>query len=242
MKICSTCKTSKPYTEFHRRKKEIDGYNPQCKSCKRNYEKAYRNSNKDKITQIRKKCYENNKENRIEKVKKYRSKNKVKILEYSKKYYKNNKEKFIQYYENNKNYIKEYMKGYNSNPKNIQKRKEYKKLEYGKKYGMEKDPIFTLKLLIRNRIKQALVKGYKSTSSINLLGCSIEEYKLYLEQQFDDKMNWGNYGIYWEIDHIIPCASFDLSKLEEQKKCFNYKNTQPLNIIENRIKSNKTYL
>jgi hypothetical protein len=41
-------------------------------------------------------------------------------------------------------------------------------------------------------------------------------------------MNWDNHGIIWEIDHIKPCASFDLSDIEQQKQCFHYTNLQPL--------------
>ena len=41
-------------------------------------------------------------------------------------------------------------------------------------------------------------------------------------------MTWENHGKIWEIDHILPCASFDLTILEEQKKCFHYTNMQPL--------------
>jgi hypothetical protein len=66
----------------------------------------------------------------------------------------------------------------------------------------------------------------------------MEEYTLYLEEQFDENMNWGNYGEYWEIDHIKPIDSFDLNLEEELYLAFNFKNTQPLSKIENRIKSN----
>ena len=52
-------------------------------------------------------------------------------------------------------------------------------------------------------------------------------------------MNWDNYGIVWEIDHIKPCDSFDLTNDEQQKQCFHYKNTRPLLISENRSKGSK---
>ena len=41
-------------------------------------------------------------------------------------------------------------------------------------------------------------------------------------------MSWDNHGDIWEIDHILPCSSFDLTKLEEQQKCFHFSNHQPL--------------
>ena len=52
-------------------------------------------------------------------------------------------------------------------------------------------------------------------------------------------MNWDNYGEYWEIDHIKPISLFDLTIEDNMYKCFNYINTQPLEKIENKIKSNK---
>lgn len=44
-------------------------------------------------------------------------------------------------------------------------------------------------------------------------------------------MSWDNYGRggrKWQIDHIKPCAYFDLTKPEDQRKCFHYSNLQPL--------------
>ena len=35
------------------------------------------------------------------------------------------------------------------------------------------------------------------------------------------------------IDHIKPCASFDLTDPAQQKECFNYKNLQPLWAFDN---------
>jgi Uri superfamily endonuclease len=52
-------------------------------------------------------------------------------------------------------------------------------------------------------------------------------------------MNWNNYGTYWHIDHIKSCASYDLTIIENQKECFNYKNLRPLEAIENLKKGKK---
>jgi hypothetical protein len=38
---------------------------------------------------------------------------------------------------------------------------------------------------------------------------------------------WKNHGKIWHIDHVIPCAYFDLSKDNEQKKCYHFKNLMP---------------
>ena len=80
----------------------------------------------------------------------------------------------------------------------------------------------------------------KSDSTMNLLGCTIQEAREYLEKQFKEGMTWENHGHEtWHIDHIIPCASFDLTDPEQQKKCFHYTNLQPLWAKENMSKGAK---
>jgi hypothetical protein len=94
--------------------------------------------------------------------------------------------------------------------------------------------------ICRNRIREALHGITKSIKTFELLGCSTEELKLYLEKQFMNNMNWDNYGYYgWHIDHIKPCSSFNLIDIEEQKKCFHFSNLQPLWSEENLKKGNK---
>jgi DNA/RNA endonuclease G (NUC1) len=76
--------------------------------------------------------------------------------------------------------------------------------------------------------------------SRELIGCSPSELKQYIEKQFKLGMTWENYKLHgWEVDHIVPCDSFDLTNVEEQKKCFHYTNLQPLWMRENRQKSCK---
>jgi hypothetical protein len=85
---------------------------------------------------------------------------------------------------------------------------------------------------IRNRIRIAIKKNVKHGKSLELLGCSINFLKSFLSKKFKPNMTWNNWGK-WHIDHIKPCASFDLSNPEEQKKCFHYSNLQPLWAKEN---------
>jgi len=97
---------------------------------------------------------------------------------------------------------------------------------------------FKLKCYLRTRIYHVLKGINKSASTEKLVGCSLEFLKQHLEKQFKLGMSFSNYGK-WHIDHIKPCASYDLSKPEEQKKCFNYSNLQPLWAEENLSKHDK---
>ena len=110
------------------------------------------------------------------------------------------------------------------------------------KLRMNKDPFYRAVCNIRKRtsryIKQIGVK--KDSSMYKMIGCTPDEFRKYLEDRFLEGMSWDNYGLYgWHVDHIRPCTSFDLSKREEQEKCFHYTNLQPLWAIDNIKKSNK---
>ena len=67
-------------------------------------------------------------------------------------------------------------------------------------------------------------------------GCDMEFLKKWFEFLFTDDMSWNNYGS-WHIDHVIPCASFDLINEEAIQKCFNWKNLRPCWSKENMEKS-----
>jgi len=85
---------------------------------------------------------------------------------------------------------------------------------------------------LRKRLNHALKGDTKFSSVLKLLGCSLESLKKHLESQFKPGMFWNNYGE-WHIDHIRSCYTFNLSKLSEQRKCFNWTNLQPLWAEEN---------
>jgi hypothetical protein len=88
---------------------------------------------------------------------------------------------------------------------------------------------------LRSRLRTALrrVKAKKCAATSKLLGCNLTKFKSYIEAKFKPGMTWDNHGFLWHIDHIRPCCSFDLSKAKNQRKCFNYRNLQPLFVEEN---------
>ena len=166
-----------------------------------------------------KKYYENNPEKFRTYVKKYRENNLEKCRARSKKYYENNREK-----------RSAYKKKYREN--NREKRRAYTNRRY------ETDIKFRTKTLLRSRIKDALKKKKKSSRSMELIGCSILHFMKHIEKQFVPGMTWENQGE-WHIDHMIPCASFDLEDPEQQRRCFHYTNQQPLWAAENISKGDK---
>jgi hypothetical protein len=160
---------------------------------------------------------------------------------------------------NNKEYISSYNKQYNIN--NFEKKKQsidkwwknnpnYQKEWKSKKYNSDIE--YRIKDNLRSRFYNAITNQFKIQSIIDLLDCSVNELKHYLESLFKPEMTWDNHGEIWEIDHIIPCSKFNLTEEKQQKECFHYTNLQPLfkttkiaesfgynDQIGNRNKSNK---
>jgi len=232
MKKCNKCEVEKEYIFFRKRKDSKDGFRNNCKECMNTHMKIY---------------YDNNKEELLTQKKEYYEKNKDKIFIKNKKYYENNKEKVInlskEYYENNKDYISLKQKEYHINNKD--KRNKYS-IEYFKN-RLETDDIFKTKHYIKSIIRNSLKSlGYsKKSKTQEILGCSIEEFRIYLESKFEDWMTWNNRGLYngelnygWDVDHIIPLSS---AKIEDEIiKLNHYTNLRPLCSYTNRyIKRNK---
>jgi hypothetical protein len=109
--------------------------------------------------------------------------------------------------------------------------------DFQRKYNTRryaKDIEFRIQKILRARLLAALKGRSKTASATTLIGCSIARLKQHLEQMFDSRMTWENYGHRtWHIDHIIPLAAFDLTKPAQQRKAFHWKNLQPLWAVEN---------
>lgn len=149
-----------------------------------------------------------------------------------KKYYINHKQNYIDYRE-----TEQYQEYRNS--------EEYKKmctqshLIYVKK-RMSIDLEFKIEQNLRLAVRTRLKKRNIDARTLELIGCTYDQFKAHIESLFKEGMTWDNWEFYgWHLDHIIPCAAFDLTDPEQQKKCFNYTNLQPLWWYENFSKGAK---
>jgi hypothetical protein len=168
----------------------------------------------------------------------YKSQCKECCSEYGKKNYLDNKElhnkKMVEHYESNKARYKETQKKYRVNNKEKINliAKEYSSSRF------KTDIIFKLKHNLRIRINQFIKSSEysKSNSMLNIIGCTPQELKLYLESKFKDGMSWENYGE-WHIDHIIPLAFAE--NINELYNLNYYLNLQPMWRLENLKKGQK---
>lgn len=105
------------------------------------------------------------------------------------------------------------------------------------------NPAFRALTACRQRLRFAIMKqqrAQKHWNSLDLFGVrTAQELREKIERTFKPGFSWANYGIIWEIDHIRPCSSFNLTDLEAQKRCFHWTNLQALSSVENRKKSAK---
>jgi len=154
----------------------------------------------------------------------YKQANKEKIAEQRKAYRQANKEKIA---EQNKTYTQA----------NKDKRSVYQKKRRAT------DPAFKIKNGISKSVWKALKKQGKTKggSTFSALPYAPQDLVEHLEKQFDEKMNWDNYGTYWHLDHIYPQSLLPYDSLEHPnfQKCWALDNLQPLEAIENLKKGNR---
>lgn len=257
MKKCSKCLYEKEVIEFNKSNKYKDGLSCWCKNCQSDYQKKYYE-----------KYYEENKDSEQLRSKNYRTNNIEKIKSYKKIWNDNNPDYYKVYKEENPKKIREIQKRYTD--KNIDSEKVRKKKwrdnnsEYFKNYRISNnenlkekrreyvknrrktDILFKLKDAIGHNIRESLKRNglSKVYRTEIILGCTITEFRTYLESKFENWMNWNNYGLYngeenygWDIDHIVPISS--AKDPDELLKLNHYTNLQPLCSKINRyIKSN----
>lgn len=117
----------------------------------------------------------------------------------------------------------------------IKRDSEYKRLK------CLNDKSYKLLRSLRDRHSKAVKSAGKEKTfrTTDLLGCDSVYLKKYIEIQFKNNMNWSNYGIVWNLDHIYPLSRVDWDCIYETSKYCHYSNLQPMYIIDNIKKGNR---
>lgn len=221
-KTCIVCGETKEIDNFSFRK-DTNKYRNICKKCNSIKCKKYKIEKKEYLKNKNKDYYIKNKkilnEKSRERSKKWYIINKEKKLKKCREYVKNNKEKRKNYYLKNRKKI-------------IENKKNY----YNDNFDKQLHRVFG------NRIRFSLKKNKNGHKWEELTGYSLDDLKKHLESQFDEKMNWNNYGREgWHIDHIIPIDYFNIKSYNDKefKICWSLENLRPLWKFDNLSKKNK---
>lgn len=224
---CTKCGIEKPLEEFTPRLGGAFGRRARCKTCMRNYNRQYQEENFAKFATYKQDYYQEHLDWFTAYRRKYRKDKAGEIAAKNREY-------------RQQNVIKRATSGrlyYQKNRRSILAR-TYKTNQRRR----QTDPLFRAIEACRRRVNKAINGKAKAGKTLELIGCSSDFLRHHLESQFSEGMTWANYGFginKWHVDHILPCASFDLSKEEEQHRCFHYSNLQPLWQSANLTKSCK---
>jgi hypothetical protein len=174
------------------------------------------------------------KENKIDKSeynKNYYQNNRQRLLSNQKKYNQDNREERLIYLkkwrEEHPTAHKEYVQDNRDRINTLTRKSRQIRRDTDEGYVFRQNMTSLISKFMRN-------PGKGISKAEDYLGCSIKQLRYYIESQFKEGMTWENYGEIWEIDHIIPCTSFNLASEEERKICFHYTNMRPLEWMQNR--------
>lgn len=232
-----------------------------AESYQKNREKAlasmavYRAENPEKVSAAKKAAYQKNREHYRAKAKERYSEDPLPFIHRSRARYASRKEETLakskEYRARNSEALRARAANYREanrdalNARQIQRQKDNREAfnAYQLQYRLNRyktDPLYALQMTCRRRILCAMQKGgyKKSTKTENLLGCSFEDFKTYLEGLFLPGMTWENRGKFgWHIDHIYPLSA--AKDAAEMERLFHYTNMQPLWAKDNHSKGAK---
>lgn len=153
--------------------------------------------------------------------KEYRQKNKQAISEYNQKYKKIHRDE-----------ISQYNHDYNILNRQAIQQRHTVYLRERRKSNVN----YKISITCRNKIKKLIKHKYRSSE---LIGCSTNLLLEWLKSNFTEGMTFENHGTFWHIDHVIPCIKFNMTNIDDTKKCFNWVNLQPLKAKANLSKKDK---
>jgi hypothetical protein len=186
--------------------------NDEQKKARAEYQKAWREANKERLAEWHREYRKLNPEKNKANTKAYRERHPDRSKESTKKYKANNQDK-----------VKEARTAYKDRKNELSKIKK------------ATDPVYNLKCTVRSGILKAFtrINCKKNNKTVEILGCTYELFRDYIESKFESWMTWENKGLYngelnygWDVDHIIP---IDTAVTEDDVIRLNhYTNLQPL--------------
>lgn len=201
-RTCSKCKQTLPIDNFWLKKKNGDKRRARCKRCQgeQNQQSEW---NATKRKEYSRAYYASHKPSYERNRKAYYQRHPEEMTAYRKQYYLDNREVLLA------------------------QTRAYKD------HKIQTDVAFKLECSMRARLSAVLgrIGMTKSDRTIKLLGCTTQQLKRHLEGLFYGDMSWDKWGSgpgTFQIDHIMPVGSFDLTNPTEQRRCFCYTNLQPL--------------
>lgn len=212
-KTCKKCLNTMSVSDFFKDQTVKGGFKAVCKKCMAPEVKE-RNSKRPKKQRVIKSKYSSEEERKEEINKRGRS-----------IYYRDidkNKLRKSEYYKKNKEFVIKATSAYKNKKRSS-------------------DNLYKLAENIRSRVSNSLKRsGFaKNGRTEAILGCSFNEFKLYIESLFESWMTWCNYGLWngdvnfgWDLDHIIPLSSAITQ--DDVIKLNHYSNIRPLCSHENR--------
>jgi hypothetical protein len=222
-KICLDCKEAKSLEEFPPRKNRKSGVFPYCRICTYKRIKLYREKYPDRWRATRKKYQQSDKGKKA-----------------TKKYYQTHAPAIIAqkhvYNDQNREHINARQRDYNGREAAAIRVRH----RLAQAIRRANNPMLKVRGALGARLNYLLklVGGVKVDRIYKLIGCTPAFLRAHIEANWTEGMNWGNYGLgvgKWHVDHIIACQSgeFDLLKKEDQYRCFNWINLQPMWGVEN---------
>jgi hypothetical protein len=180
-KQCSGCNQIKTLDHFYKDRRRKDGHRSLCIDCHK-----FKRDNLWRLNEKNKKLY---------------------MKDYNKKYFEKNKHTISE--KRKTGFYKRWKPSEEQNKfyyfhRNPERTRNNRRRYYRKHFN--NDLSFRILNCLRSRLYRAVKNknSRKQANTLSLIGCSLSEFRKYIENLWRSGMSWDNFGE-WQIDHIIPC-------------------------------------
>ena len=201
-KICTRCKGTLPLSAFSYHPNGLFKLKSRCRQCAAEYDRSKYAQQKNSKLKIAADWNKANKDKHNIHEKRYRERH-TQLLKIKKSLKLSNENKAIM--------IEEYWSNFDISDTKIARdqipTEEYLDiLKARRQERLKLDPLYKLKTVLRSRLCKLLYSN-RTKSTMEGLGCSLNDLKLHIESLFQEGMSWENWSYRgWHIDHIVPLS------------------------------------